>query len=89
MRTTIDIPDHIMSRLKVHIEKNGLTIKEVISQAISLYFSNNLETKKVKFNLSDHSVGGTGLTKEFQDKSWETIREAIYSDISSNNKKSE
>lgn len=78
MRTTIDIPDQIMNRLKAHVEKSGLSIKEVVSQAISLYFSQKAEIKKTQFILSDCSVDGDGLSSDFQGKGWESIRDAVY-----------
>ena len=78
MRTTIDIPDQIMHRLKAHVEQSGLSIKEVVSQAISLYFSQKAEVKKTQFTLSDGSVDGEGLSSDFQGKGWESIRDAVY-----------
>jgi hypothetical protein len=78
MRTTIDIPDQIMDRLKAYTEKSGRTLKDVIAQAITLYFSQSAEAKKARFILPDESVGGKGLSPEFQGKGWEVIRDALY-----------
>jgi hypothetical protein len=82
MRTTIDIPNEIMERLKAYVDKSGLSMKEVVTKAITLFFSKQSEIAKSKFVLDDCSVDGKGLNPDFQASGWEAIRGAIYDDIS-------
>jgi hypothetical protein len=77
MRTTINLPDDLMSTLKRRAATNGMTVTSMIERAIRRTLDDETQPRK-RFRLRDGSVGGEGLTPEFAGGDWSRIREAIY-----------
>ena len=75
MKTTVELPDALLAEARRFADDHGMTMKALIEQGLR----KAMATKTDKpFKLRDRSVGGSGLTPEFQNASWEQLRDAIY-----------
>jgi hypothetical protein len=79
MKTTIEISDAILERARAVAAREGTTLRALVEDGLRQVLRNR---RASKFQLRDASVGGNGLTPEFQSTSWERLREAIYEDRS-------
>ena len=76
MKTTIHIPDALLTKAQAVAAREKTTLKALVSEGLQRVLEER-QTKK-PFVLKDGSVGGSGLTPEFEGASWEKIRAAIY-----------
>ena len=76
MKTTVQIPDALLSKAQAIAAREKTTLKALVSEGLQKVLAER--QKKKKFVLEDGSVDGSGLTPEFEGASWEKIREAIY-----------
>ena len=53
MRTTVDIPDHLLERVRPHLLKKGLTLRSVVVDALERLMMPN----ETAFRMRDASVG--------------------------------
>lgn len=77
MKTTIDIPDGLLAEVQEIVQRDGTTLKALTIEGLRKVLAERTAPKK-PFKLRDCSVGGNGLTPEFEGASWEKIRDAIY-----------
>ena len=76
MKTTIELPDALLGQARRYAGARNMTMKALIEQGLRKVM---VEKKnEPKFKLRDGSVKGNGLTPEFQNATWEQIRDAIY-----------
>ena len=80
MKTTIHIPDALLTKAQAVAAREKTTLKALVSEGLQKVLTER-QTKK-KFVLQDGSVGGGGLTPEFEGASWDKFREAAYKDHS-------
>jgi hypothetical protein len=79
MKTTVEIADDLALTLKDHLKEHQMTLRSGLDQALRQWIdsqSNGPERPAI-----DPAVGvfrGTGLSPEFEGKSWEEIRDASY-----------
>lgn len=77
MKTTVEIPDHLFAEAKRFAEKENTTLKAVIEQGLRRVLAEQGEPPA--FKLRDGSFdGGSGLSPEFRNATWEQIRDLIY-----------
>ena len=76
MKTTIEISEKLLKTAKKYAAERGLSLKAVIESALRNMIENN--KRPIKFSLKDGSVKGNGLSKEFENESWQSLRQAIY-----------
>jgi hypothetical protein len=76
MKTTIELPEPLFAQARRFADAHGMTMKALIEQGLRKVMAEKKE--EPKFKLRDGSVGGNGLTPEFQNATWEQIRDAIY-----------
>lgn len=76
MKTTIDISDNLLLKVKDLAKQEKTTIRELTEEGLDLVLEKHSrrETKAVEPVV----VGGEGLSAEFRGKSWSAIREEIY-----------
>jgi hypothetical protein len=77
MKTTIVLPDDLFAAVKRAAENRGITIKSLIETAVRASLADD-GSPQPAFRLRDCSVGGDGLTSEFQDGDWTSLRRAMY-----------
>jgi hypothetical protein len=76
MKTTIEMPDALFMQARQYANKNNMTMKALIEQALRKIMVK--KTAEKPFKLADGSFRGNGLTPEFQNATWEQIRDTIY-----------
>ena len=76
MKTTIEITDELLDRAKETARRERTTLRSLVEEGLR----STLDRKEDRagFRLRDASVGGRGLTPEFQGAAWERIRDAAY-----------
>ncbi|MDR2013005.1 MAG: type II toxin-antitoxin system VapB family antitoxin [Rhodanobacter sp.] len=77
MKTTIELPDALFAQARRYAGARNMTMKSLIEQGLRKIMAEKKD--EPKFKLRDGSFhGGKGLTPEFQNATWEQIRDAIY-----------
>lgn len=75
MKTTIDIPDALLSRAKKHARKAGKSLRLLVEEGLRLV----LEDRPASgYTLPDRSVGKAGGTNPLEGMSWQDVRDEIY-----------
>lgn len=80
MKTTIELPDALLAQARRFADSHGMTMKALIEQALRKTMAQQKEEKP--FKLRDGSFdGGSGMSPEFRNASWEQIRDFIYDPV--------
>jgi hypothetical protein len=66
MKTTIDIPAPLLERTREHAREQNRTVKSLVEEALQRLLDEH--AARPKRVLRDASVGGQGLTPEYQQK---------------------
>lgn len=76
MKTTVNISDALAREAKKLATKEGTTLRALIEDGLRRI----LRERKTQgqFRLKDVSFMGNGLNPEFQNESWDRIRDAAY-----------
>jgi hypothetical protein len=77
MKTTLDISDPLLEQAKAIASRDGETLRALVEQGLRKVLADRM-TKSKPFKLRDCSVGGEGLQPEFQNATWEQMRDLIY-----------
>jgi len=75
MKTTIDIADNLLARAKARAREQNITLRSLIEESLAATLDQPLPSAMVK----PVTFKGNGLSREFEDVSWDKIREVIYS----------
>jgi len=78
MKTTFDIPEPLLRDVQKLARDRHTTTKSLVEQALAKLLEEAMTAKP--YVMPDASVGGGGLTPEFQDAPWESFLEASYGD---------
>lgn len=76
MKTTIELPDSLLSEARRVAEREGGTLRSLIEEGLRKVLADH--RKRASFKLRDCSVAGEGLASDVPDASWEAIRDRIY-----------
>lgn len=77
MKTTFDIPEPLLRDVQALARERRTTTKSLVEQALRKLLDAEHETEP--FVLRDASFkGGGGLTPEFENATWDEIRDEIY-----------
>ena len=76
MKATIEIADGLFDRARQVARKEKTTFRSLIEQGLRLVLNERQAKPKKLPPLV--TVGGSGLTKEFRNVSWEKTRNEIY-----------
>jgi hypothetical protein len=77
MKTTVVISDALLQEAEKVIIREKTTLKALVNEGLSRVLKDRRAASP--FKLRDASFkGGEGLTEEFEDASWEKVRDAIY-----------
>jgi len=77
MKTTVEISMPLLAEAKRHAQAEHTTLKALIEAGLRRVLAEKKGTQPA-FKLRDGSVGGHGLTPEFQNAPWEKFLDAIY-----------
>jgi hypothetical protein len=75
MKTTIEIADNLLVRAKQRAKEQRVTLRALIESSLAAALDQNLPAPLI----APVTFKGNGISKEFEDASWEKIRDAIYS----------
>lgn len=79
MKTTVDIPDVLLRRLRKRAVDEGTTLREVLCAAISRFLDSGGAGKGGKpFRLQDGSVSGKGIAPGLREGDWDQISALAY-----------
>ena len=76
MKTTIELPEALFAKAKRVARARGMTLKALIEQGLRQVLAEKKDAPA--FKLRDASVGGTGLSAEYQNATWEQMRDTLY-----------
>jgi hypothetical protein len=76
MKTTVEISDALLHDARKFAASEGVTLKTLIERGLHGVITQRKSSKP--FTLRDASFAGGGLQPEFQDASWDGLREATY-----------
>jgi hypothetical protein len=76
MKTTIDIPDPVLSAARKLAEQEGTTVKALVELGLRKVLAEKRST--VAFRLRDATFKGKGLRPELEVMSWERLRALAY-----------
>ncbi len=78
MKSTVEIPDPIMQRLREIAAKEGKTLKALIVTALAQFVSPQQGGHRKRFKLEDRSVRGMGLQAGVDLSDWSSLRDLAY-----------
>lgn len=77
MKTTIEIADNILARAKDRARVRNITLRSLIEESLAANLNQVLPAATVK----PVTFKGKGLSREFEDVSWDKIRDARIASI--------
>lgn len=75
MKTTIELADNLLIRAKARARAQNRTLRSLIEESLAAALDQPLPRTTVK----PVTFKGNGLNREFEDASWDKIRDTIYS----------
>jgi hypothetical protein len=75
MKTTIEIADSLLLRAKIRAREKNITLRSLIEESLAATLDQAVPATRVK----PVTFKGNGLSREFEGRSWDQIRDAIYS----------
>jgi len=76
MKTTIDISDNLLNRVKALARRDKTTVKELTEEGLALVLA--ARDSRRPYEAEPVVFDGNGLSSEFRGKSWAEIRQEIY-----------
>ncbi len=78
MKTTIDIADPLLAQARAIAAREGTTLRALVEAGLRDVIASR--SARSSYTLPDRSVGGSGISPEYEDGGWPAIRSAIYGD---------
>lgn len=75
MKTTIEIADNLLARAKARAREQKITLRSLIEESLAATLDQPLSQAKVR----PVTFKGKGLSSEWEEASWDQIRDTIYS----------
>jgi hypothetical protein len=73
MKTTIEIADDLLARVREIAQREGTTIRALLEEGLQTALARR-EQKQASYLWPDLSVPGEGLNPEIEEGSWEPLR---------------
>lgn len=77
MKTTVQIPDPLVTRAKAIARREGTTLAALVEEGLRTVVKARDQRRSERFELRDASVSGEGVNPDF-DLGWDAVRGAIY-----------
>ncbi len=77
MKTTVDIPESLLTQLKRRAAREGTTLRSLINAALRQFLKDSAKAPGT-FKLEDRSAGVGGLAPGVREGDWQQVREIIY-----------
>jgi hypothetical protein len=78
MRTSIDVPDALLSKAKLLARRRGTTLRELVIEGLHQVLDK--QARAPRFRLRDASCGKDGLVDGLEETDWDRIRALSYED---------
>jgi hypothetical protein len=75
MKTTLELSDNLLFRARQRAKEESVTLKALIEKSLTATLAEPLPKSEVQAV----TFKGKGLSPEFEEATWEQIRDAIYS----------
>jgi hypothetical protein len=79
VKTTVEISDDLLKRCQLLAKREGTTLRAILEEGLRLALKAR-ETRRRPEAFRFPTFGEGGLSEEYSEASWETIRETIYRD---------
>lgn len=79
MKTTVELDDQLLRRIKQYAAAEGMTIRRVLELATQAWLDDR-EPSPAGYVLRDASVGGGQINAEFLPWHWDKVRDLAYED---------
>lgn len=76
MKTTLDIQDDLIERVRVLAQRERRTLRSVVEEALLTVLERRAAAQP--YELPDHSVDGQGMAPEYVVGGWEAIAKEAY-----------
>jgi len=76
MKTTIELPDHLVKQARQVARAEGATLRALVEEGLQHALRARL--RREKKSLDFPSFGGSGLTEAFRDADWTQLRDEVY-----------
>lgn len=76
MKTSFDIPAPLLEDLRAVARERGTTSKSLVEEALRDLIERH--KRPTAYVLPDAAVAGNGMTEEFRNAGWDTVRDAAY-----------
>ena len=77
MKTTIEIPDSLLGRVKEVCRREGTTLRALVEEGLRGVVERRAKAKR-PFKLKDASYGAGGMHPNVRDGGWERLRDLAY-----------
>jgi hypothetical protein len=77
MKTTVQIPDPLLSRAKAIARRDGTTLAALVVEGLRGVVEERTAPRARRFQLRDASFEGKGMNPEFHGR-WDSVRAAAY-----------
>lgn len=78
VKTTIDIADGLLVEAKRLAAERGMTLRELVEEALRATTAKARGQKRRRFRLRDESFRGQGLQPGLSWGDWESLRDLVY-----------
>ena len=76
MKTTLEIADSLLRRMKALAKKQNLTLKELTEEGLEMVL--RARSRRKPYKAKPVVFNGKGRSPEFRDASWSSLRDAAY-----------
>ena len=76
MKTTVEIPDALLERARLHARRSGRPVRALIEEGLRLVLQAG--SARVDYRLPDRSVGVSGGPNPLEAMSWQDLRDEAY-----------
>lgn len=77
MKTTVQIPDSLVSRAKAVARRDGTTLAALVAEGLRAVVEARSASRGRRFQLRDATADGNGMNPEFSG-GWDAVRAAAY-----------
>ncbi len=74
MKTTIEIADNLLTRAKARAREQHITLRSLIEKSLASTLDEPIPSPQIQ----PVTFKGNGLSRDFEDASWDKTRDAIY-----------
>jgi len=76
MKTTIELPDQLLSQIRILARQEGSSLRQLMEEGLQRALE--ARQRPVHAPIRFPVFGGSGLSDEFEGAGWERIRDEIY-----------